>query len=252
MTAPSESGTDWPRFRAAGDSGLIVEFGDSLDRQVNNAVLAFDRRLRAAEIAGVGETAPTLRSVLLRFDPLALAPDRLRARLREILAERDWLNAPPPEGRGLWRIPLRYGGDAGPDLAEIAATLEVEAETLIAEHAATRQRVMMLGFAPGFAYLGELPVRWDLPRLPAVKPRVPPGSLSVALRQSVLCATPIPTGWRTIARTPFRSFDLGRDPAFLLEPGDEVIFEPISAAHYERLAARGDEGACLGAREALT
>ncbi|MEO1193396.1 MAG: allophanate hydrolase subunit 1 [Pseudomonadota bacterium] len=250
--APPADRPTWPRFRAAGDSGLIVEFGDQLDQRINNAALAFDRRLAAAKIAGISETAPTLRSVLVRFDPLTLAPAELRRRLQDLLAEADWLAAGPPEGRSLWRVPLLYGGEAGPDLAEIAERLEVRAEALVAEHAACRQRVMMLGFAPGFAYLGELPERWDLPRLPKVKPSVPPGSLSVAVRQSVLCATTIPTGWRTIARSPFRSFDLSRDPPFQLEPGDEVAFEPVDQAAYDRLQAKAEAGGQVASREQLT
>jgi len=249
--AEEQPETDWPRFRPAGDSGVIVEFGDSLDERVNNAVLAFDRHVRSLAIPGVGETAPTIRSVLLRFDPLELSPERLRRRLSALLEETDWLAAPPPEGRGLWRIPALYGGDSGPDLADLATELSCGEAELAEEHAAVRQRVMMLGFAPGFAYMGRLPERWNLPRLKQVKPSVPPGSISVAVRQSVLCATTIPTGWRTVAQTPFRSFDPVRSPPFLLEPGDEVIFEPVGAAAYRRLTERAEAGKPVAEREGL-
>ncbi len=244
--------TQWPLFRPAGDSGLIVEFGNHLSEEISNAVLAFDSRLRSEAIAGVSETASTIRSVLVRYDPLEMPPDRLRGRLSELLAEQDWLSVGPPEGRSLWRIPALYGGEAGPDMEETARLLEASEHDLAEEHGAARQRVLMLGFAPGFAYLGGLPARWNIPRLPHVKPAVPPGSISVAVGQTSLCATVIPTGWRTIARTPFLNFDLKRDPVFPMEAGDEVQFEPIEEADYRRLAAQAEGGAVVASREALT
>lgn len=241
-----------PHYRPAGDSGLIVEFGDRLDERINNAVLAFDARLRRAALAGVSETVPTIASVLISFDPLALPLERLEGELDVLLAETDWLSAPPPAGRKRWRIPALYGGEAGPDLAETAELVGVGEAELVREHAETVQRVLMLGFAPGFSYLGRLPERWDLPRLTKPKPRVPPGSLSVAVRQSTFTATTIPTGWRTIARSPFLAFDLARDPAFALEPGDEVTFEPITQKEFERLEAREAAGDSVASAEVLS
>ncbi len=240
------------RYRPAGDCGLIVEFGDTLDERINNAVLAFDARLRRAAIPGISETAPTIASVLIRFDPLALSLERLEAELNSLVGETDWLSAPPPEGRKRWRIPALYGGDAGPDLPETADLLGVSEETLIQEHAESLQRVLMLGFAPGFSYLGRLPERWDLPRLTKPKPQVPAGSISVAVRQSTFTATTIPTGWRTIACSPFLAFDLGRDPAFLLEPGDEVSFEPIDGDRFTLLQQRAAEGETVASVEVLS
>lgn len=240
-----------PVFRPAGETALIIEFGNSLDGAVNNAVHAFDSRLGHAGIEGVLETAPTIRSVLVRFDPLVIAPDVLRARLTELVAERDWFQAAPPVNRGLWRLPTLYGDDAGSDLDETATTLGLSVSEAIEAHARVRQRVYMLGFAPGFAYIGPLPDAWNLPRLTWIKPHVPAGSICVAVRQTALSATAIPTGWRWIATTPFRSFDPRRADAFLLEPGDEIQFEPIGRAMYHRLLAKADEGAAIVEREAL-
>ena len=250
-STPSPGAYPAPLFRLAGDQGLIVEFGDALDERINNAVIAFDARLKAAAPPGVIETAPTIRSVLVRFDPLETPFATMRARLTELLEERDWLKAEPPPGR-LWRIPARYGGEEGPDLAATAGLLGVSETEAVEAHAACRQRVFMLGFSPGFAYMGRLPERWALPRLEQVKPRVPTGSISVAVRQTVLCATPIPTGWRTIARTPFLSFDLTREPPFLLEAGDRIEFEPVSGAVYTRLCERAATGAPVAECESLS
>lgn len=240
-----------PVVRAAGDSALLVEFGDRLDPAINNAAIAFDARLREAALAGVGESAPTIRSVLVRFDPLELPPADLRARIAELLGERDWLAAPPPARRSLWRIPACYGAEYGPDLEEIADHVGCSPDAAVAAHAGTHQRVFMLGFAPGVAYLGLLPEAWNIPRLKEVRPQVPAGSLLVAVRQTVLFAAAMPTGWRTIARTPFHSFDPRREPPVLIAPGDEIGFEPVSPAEYERLCTRAENGENIVTRQDL-
>jgi KipI family sensor histidine kinase inhibitor len=230
------------RLRRAGDGAWLVDFGERTDDAVNNAAIAFDRWVRDRAIAGVIETAPTIRSVLVRFDPLAVDGEALADRLRAGLAERDWLGAAPPAGRRRWRIPVAYGGDHGPHLAEIAAERGVDERALVAEHAAAVHRVRMVGFAPGFVYTGMLPDAWDLPRRTEVVAKVPPGTIAVAVRQTVLTSTTIPTGWRLIGRTPWRAFALDRDPPFALAAGDELVFAPIAAEDYDRLAAAVDAG----------
>jgi len=240
-----------PVLRAAGDAAVLVEFGDRLDPAINNAALAYDSRLRDLALAGILETAPTIRSVLVRFDPLALPPARLREQLAELASERNWFAAPPPPGRSLWRIPACYGGGHGPDLDEVAKLMDCSTDEAVARHAATRQRVFMLGFAPGVAYLGLLPEAWALPRLREIRPEVAAGSVLVAVRQTVLFAAAMPTGWRTIARTPWRSFDADREPPVMLSPGDEVTFSPVSADEFARLARRVEDGIEIATREAL-
>jgi KipI family sensor histidine kinase inhibitor len=239
-------------LRRAGDSAWLVDFGERTDDAVNNAAIAFDRWVRDQALAGVVETAPTIRSVLVRFDPLALDGEELAERLRGGLSERDWLAAPPPEGRRRWRIPVAYGGEHGPHLAEIAAERGVAEATLVEEHSAGAHRVRMVGFAPGFVYTGMLPESWDLPRRREVEPRVPPGTIAVAVRQTVLTSTTIPTGWRLIGRTPWRAFALDREPPFALAAGDELVFEPIAAAEYDRRAADAEAGRRIVAAEPLT
>lgn len=229
-----EGAYDRPVIRFAGDSALLVEFGNALDPAINNAAIAFNARLKSAHPEHVVETAATNRSVLVCFDALERDPDDLRSELTDILAEEDWLAAAPPAGRRLWRLPVAYGGTYGPDLAALADLMGMGEAAVAEAHAATRQRVFMVGFAPGHLYTGLLPEAFDLPRLSDIKPSVPPGSVSVAIRQSVVCSTTIPTGWRTIGRTPFRTFDLRRNPAFMIEAGDEIAFEPVDEASYER------------------
>ncbi len=240
-----------PVIRQAGEGGLLVEFGDTLDDRVNNAAQAFDRRLQEEPFAGLIETAPTIRSVLVRFDPLVIAPDEVRTRLSELYGERDWLDAGPPHNRSLWRVPVLYGGAHGPDLDSVADRLGMDPMAAVEAHASVRHRIYMLGFAPGFAYLGPLPEIWNLPRLTTIKPEIPPGSLCIAVRQTALCSTAIPTGWHWIGQTPFRSFSIERDPPFLVEPGDEMLFEPVDDALYRRLSDAAANGRPVGSREIL-
>ena len=240
-----------PQLHLAGDGAWLVDFGERTDDAVNNAAIAFDAHLRAAGLDGVLETAPTIRSVLVRFDPLTIAPDALATRLRDWLDERDWLASPPPDGRKRWHVPVIYGGEDGPDLAEVAALTGLDEAALIADHAATPQRVRMLGFAPGFVYAGMLGERWNLPRRNQIHAAVPPGSLAVAVRQTVLTSTTVPTGWRVIGRSPFLAFQLDREPPFLLQGGDELVFEPVDAARGKRLDERAAAGETVARAEAL-
>lgn len=246
------NGLPEPVFRQAGECGLLVEFGDALDDRINNAVHAFDARLREEAIAGISETAPTIRSVLVRYDPLQTSPSTLRSVLSDLLLERDWLASPPPENRSLWRIPTLYGGPDGPDLDEVADLMAMSVDAAIEDHSKTRQRIYMLGFSPGFCYLGPLSDAWNLPRRTQVKPEIAPGSVCVAVRQTTLCSTAIPTGWHLIGRTSFRNFDVERDPAFLMEAGDEVIFESVDKILYDRIVEKAANGEFVGSREQLS
>ena len=230
----------------------MVWFGDSLDPAVNNAALAFDAALRQADWREVEEITPGIRGLMLRYDPLQISAEAMRLRLDACLAERDWTQAEPFSGRRLWRLPVHYGEDSGPDIENVAKLLGCDVDEVIREHSSAQLKVLMLGFAPGCAYLGPLPEKWDLPRLEHVKPEVPPGSLSVAVRQTVLFATPIPTGWHTIGRTPFLSFSRHQAPYFHLAPGDELVFEPIDRRRLEELDEAVDAGESIVSPEALT
>jgi len=227
----------FPTLIQAGDSGIMVVFGDSLDLAINNAAHAFDAALRARKLPEVEEITPGIRSVLVRFDPLRSGLNNILGKLESLLDQQDWLLAPANPDRKVWKLPAHYGEQSGPDLENVAKLLAMPVDRVIREHSEARVRVLMLGFAPGCAYLGSLPQHWDLPRLDYVKAEVPPGSMSVAVRQTVLFATPIPTGWQTIARTPFLSFCRDQAPYFFLGPGDEVTFEPVDHQTFLQLAA---------------
>lgn len=237
-----DSPDTFPRIRPAGLSGLLVRFADTLSEPANRAALAFRAAVEAEAWEGVEETSSSLVSTFLRFDPLALPHDELRARIEALLARRDWQSAPLPGGRRAWRIPTAFGGELAPGLAPAAEAAGLSPDEAVERLSSARVRVLTIGFAPGQPYLGELGPEWDLPRQQALTPRVPAGALVLAIRQFTLFSAPSPTGWLHVGQTAFRSFRPGTDTPFPLSPGDEVRFAPATpdeVARAERDPAGG-------------
>lgn len=216
-----------PRFLPAGESALVVEFGQTADPVFHDAVLALDAALAAAPIAGVRETVPTYRSLFIAFDPRALTGAALIGALETRLDR----PAAPRHGRR-WRVPACYEAPYGEDLAEVAAALGRPATAIAALHAGATYRVVMYGFAPGFVFLSGLPADLWISRRVTPRPPAPPGALTIANGQALIASVAMPTGWYVLGRTPVRTFDPGRDPMFPLAVGDEVVFQPISAADF--------------------
>lgn len=217
----------WPRIRNVGVDGLLVSFGDRLSEGANRAALAFRSALDGAGIEGVEESSTSLASAYLRFDVLSREHDAVEREVARLLDQRDWYAAALPEGRRLWRIPTVYGTELAPQLEEAAAAAGMSAAEAVRSISTARVRVQTIGFAPGQPYLGELAPEWDIPRQTALTDRVPVGALTVAIRQLVLFSVSTPTGWRHVGQTAFRGFRPESETPFVLNPGDEVLFEAV-------------------------
>ncbi len=226
----------FPALARLGLDGVLLRFADRLSDRANQQALAAKAALQADPVAGVKEIATSLASVYLRFDPAQTDFDTLSKAVRVRLATAERHRAAP--GRRRWVIPTVFGGTHGPQLDEAAALAGCSADAAIAMFAATPLRVMSLGFAPGQPYLGQLPENWDIPRQTGLTRAVPVGALTVAIRQSVLFATPAPTGWRHIGQTAFQAFQPESADPFRLRPGDEVLFAPASADDLHRQPPR--------------
>ncbi|HLJ62066.1 MAG TPA: 5-oxoprolinase subunit PxpB [bacterium] len=223
-----------PQFRPLGDAGLVVEFGgDEISDAANAAVLALRRELDARPPAGVRETVPTYRSLLVVYDPASTSASEVRTAVTERLREADLMHL--PAGR-LIEIPTAYGGVHGPDLAGVAAETGLSEAQVVAVHTGAEYRVYMLGFSPGFPYMGTLPPPIRVPRLPSPRTRVPVRSVAMAGQQTGVYPTDSPGGWRLIGRTPLRIYDPLRSEPFLLDAGDRVRYAAISAEEYEQRA----------------
>jgi KipI family sensor histidine kinase inhibitor len=208
-----------------GDGALLVTFGDRIDVAVNaraHDLAAAVERLRSSD-ARFGRAVPAYASVLVPFDPVAVEPDEAGGVVARLLTE---LAGEPaaPEAGALVEILVRYGGDNGPDLADVAALNDLRESDVIELHAGTEYRVFFLGFAPGFAYLGPVSAQIATPRLAAPRERIPAGSVGIAGRGTAVYPFALPGGWRIIGRTDVAMWDVRRDSPALLRPGDRVRF----------------------------
>ena len=216
----------------AGDSMLVVEFEERIDLAINARAISLARSLQGSPVGGVRDVVPTYRSVAVFFDPLRTDYDALLDRLTRDAARPIEETA---EHRGPIRIPVCYGADFGPDLPGVARFARMTEDEVVALHAAGTYHVFMLGFVPGFAYLGSVDPRIAAPRHTTPRVRVPPGSVGIAGAQTGIYPAETPGGWQLIGRTPLKPFDIGRPDPFLMKPGDSVTFLPIDRAEYERL-----------------
>ncbi len=212
---------------AAGDAALFIELEERIDVAVNARAIALAEAVQGAGIAGVRDVVPTYRSVAVYFDPLRTNYEALVQRIEHELAEP---SAAPGAPRPLIRIPVCYGGDLGPDLAEVAALAQLAEEEVIRLHSSAIYRVFMLGFVAGFAYLGTVDSRIAVPRRATPRLRVPVGSVGIAGVQTGIYPAETPGGWQVIGRTPARPFDPRRAEPFLMRAGDSVQFYPIDYA----------------------
>jgi inhibitor of KinA len=216
---------DEPRLLLAGDSALVVEFGDEISQEVNRKVHALADALGKNALSGLGELVPTYRSLLLHYDPRRLSCDEVVAFVSEVLQECE--EQPSPKARVV-EIPVVYGGEFGPDIEFVAEHNGLSIEEVIRLHAGAAYTVYMLGFTPGFAYLGGMPEAIATPRLETPRTLVPAGSVGIAGAQTGIYPIATPGGWRLIGRTPLELFDPEGDPPTLLQAGDEVRFVPLS------------------------
>jgi inhibitor of KinA len=217
-----------PGVELLGDGALLVTFGDTIDVELNaraHGLAEAVSRLRERD-PRFGRPVPAYASVLIPFDPLAVDLDEGREVISGLLAEEGaWRG--PASSREPVEVPVRYGGEHGPDLADVAALNDMNPSEVVALHAGSEYRVFFLGFAPGFAYLGPLPARIATPRLATPRERVPAGSVGIAGAQTGVYPFALPGGWRIIGRTDAAMWDLHRDMPSLLQPGDRVRFVAI-------------------------
>jgi KipI family sensor histidine kinase inhibitor len=228
-----------PRFLACGDAAVTIEFGTAIDPEISARVLALDAELNAQKVPGLIETVPTYRSLMVQFDSLIFDYERFQQQVRSVA---ETLEAAPASGRR-WKVPVVYGGTFGIDLDATAERHGLTPAQLIEKHTAPVYRVYMIGFMPGFTYLGGLDPSIATSRRTDPRPMTPAGCISIGGIQALIAGQAMPSGWHILGLTPVRTFMAGREPAFLTAPGDEVVFEPVDAARWDaldRAAAAGE------------
>ncbi|HZH28327.1 MAG TPA: 5-oxoprolinase subunit PxpB [Azospirillaceae bacterium] len=228
-----------PTYRPAGDTGLVVEFEERIDPAILERVRALDNRIAEAGIPGVVETVPTYRSILVLLDPLRTRPDEVEAAVRAL--DSGTMQA-AHAGHRVWRIPVAYGGAFGADFDEVAERTGLSGEALRDLHSGAEYTVYMIGFAPGFAYLGGLPDRLHLSRRASPRTKVPAGAVAIGGQQAAVFSVEMPSGWHLLGRTPVRAFAPERADPFLFRQGDRIRFAPIEAETFHALADREARG----------
>jgi KipI family sensor histidine kinase inhibitor len=229
-----------PLFLPAGDQALVVELGDAIDEAVNRRVHDLAQRVEAVEVAGVVDLIPAYRSLLVQYDATTTSLAALQATLLKLCSD--------PGGQVQDRsrvvhIPTLYGGEHGPDLPFVAEQCGMTTDEVVRVHSDTEYLVHMMGFTPGFPYLGGLDERLATPRLPTPRQEIPAGSVGIAESQTGVYPFASPGGWRLIGRTPVTMFDPVREPPSLLAAGDYVRFTPLqSEKDYAEVRGRVESG----------
>lgn len=223
------------RFRIAGDRGLLVEYGDVIDPAVNHKVRSMSIVMEGQHPEGVIEIVPTYRSILVIYDPLVTSPSVLQDIFMSMENRLSDIEIPPPK---IVEIPVCYGGEEGPDIGTVAETNDLSVEEVIRIHTETDYLIYMVGFTPGFPFLGGLSEKLYTPRLETPRTFVPEGSVGIANNQTGIYPIASPGGWQLIGRTPLRLFAPERDNPFLYQAGDRIRFTSIPKTEYERLAEK--------------
>ena len=233
-----------PRFLPAGDQALVVELGDTIDPHTNRRVHGLMDAIERAEVPGVFDLVPTYRSILVYYDPMRTSLSALQARVSELYLD---LEDQVVEELGTVEIPTLYGGEYGPDLEFVAEHAGLTPQEVIDIHSGTDYLVYMIGFSPGFPYLGGLSERLASPRLESPRLEIPAGAVGIAESQTGVYPVASPGGWRLIGRSPLRMFDPEAEPPSRLVAGDYVRFVPIaSETEYLKLEESAGRGIRTG------
>jgi 5-oxoprolinase (ATP-hydrolysing) subunit B len=223
----------YPRFLPVGDSALTVEFANAIDPTVNASVQALDRAIAASNLPGIIETVPSFRSLLIIYEPEAIAADILVDELSKLIAE--GLRARVVAGRS-WTVPVAYGSPSDADLLEVSAATGLSREDVVAVHSSAEYQVYFVGFVPGLPVLGGLPPKLHLPRRPDPRPGIQVGCVMIGGMQGLIVPVTMPSGWYILGRTPLRCYSAGADDPFLFRPGDRIRFRPVTAREADDLS----------------
>lgn len=227
------------RYLVAGDAALVMEFGNEISKEISARVSHAVRKIEEKKIPGIQELIPTYRSITILYDPLVLNFHELVKKLRPLekgeVVERKHTYR-------LVEIPTLYGGEAGPDLGFVAQHAQLSEDQVMALHSERDYLVYMLGFTPGFPYLGGMNEKIATPRLASPRIKIPAGSVGIAGGQTGIYPSESPGGWQLIGRTPLKLYSPELDPPVFIRAGDYLRYVPISEEDYLRIEKEVTEG----------
>lgn len=223
------------QYRLAGDCGLLVEFGDGIDPEVNARVRTMAAAMDIRQITGVSEIVPTYRSLALTYDPMVATPEKICREIEALVSDLATIHLPSPV---VVEIPVCYGGEFGPDTDNVRNRSGLTPEEVIEIHTTPEYLIYMVGFTPGFPFLGGLDERLHTPRLETPRMSVPRGSVGIAKNQTGIYPVVSPGGWQIIGRTPLNLFRPYEENPFLYRAGDRIRFVPITPDEYAAIAEK--------------
>lgn len=227
------------KILTAGDSALLIEFEQKIAPEINAQITAFVHLLKEQHIEGVTDLIPAFASLLINYDPRVIGYKDLKARIEELLKIE--VSEEASEAR-VFEIPVCYGGEYGPDLANIAENAGLSEQEVIDIHCSKDYLIYMLGFLPGFVYLGGLDERIHTPRLANPRISIPAGSVGIAASQTGIYPLNSPGGWQLLGMTPVKTYDPERETPILVEAGDYIRFVPVTEEEFLKIKKQVDDG----------
>lgn len=227
------------KILTAGDSSLLIEFGDEISPQINQKITATVQLMKEQHIEGVVDIIPAFCSLLINYDPRVVTFDELEARMKNLVK----VDIKAESGKKkIFEIPVCYGGEYGPDIENIAQHAGLSVEEVIQIHSSRDYLIYMLGFLPGFTYLGGLDERIHTPRLANPRVKINAGSVGIGGSQTGIYPLDSPGGWQLMGMTPVKTYDPDREVPILVEAGDYIRFVPVSEEEYHRIKELVDQG----------
>lgn len=227
------------RILTAGDSSLLVEFGKEISPDINRKIAATVQLMKEQHIEGVVDIIPAFCSLLINYDPRVIRYEEMKQRMQDLIK----VDAKAEAGRKrVFEIPVCYGGEYGPDIANIAKNAGLSEKEVIEIHSSRDYLIYMLGFLPGFTYLGGLDERIHTPRLATPRIKINAGSVGIGGSQTGIYPLDSPGGWQLMGMTPVKTYDPEREIPILVEAGDYIRFVPVTEAEYLEIKAQVERG----------
>lgn len=227
------------KYLNSGDSALNIEFGNSISEEINKKIRAMTLALENQDIEGVVELVPTYRSLMVHYNPSVLCCRELTEVCKKVERDLDNIELAAPE---VIEIPTMYGGEYGPDIENVARHNNITSEEVINIHKSSVYLIYMLGFTPGFSYLGGMDKKIATPRLQSPRTKIPRGSVGIAGEQTGIYPISSPGGWQLIGRTPVELFNPKRENPILLKAGNYIKFKRITEEEYASIKEQAENG----------